>query len=212
MLRATKVVGNVFVIFFLITVFSLSLSVYSKDCSNSDLKTQIKCLTEEVKRVSSELNKLNSNSNASTTDVVIGVHYASNLGPIDTTNNGFVDGRLLVMQKRRDDTALRIGYTDNLRVVGANKACRWEILLDGKPCPSGALVYDRHDGNNSNVHDSAQVVGYCSGIMKGVRHVQVRVSDNPNTNFQNSNCETGWMESRWVLETIELNAYANDAD
>ena len=36
--------------------------------------------------------------------------------------------------KKSSSSSVRILYYDNLRVVGTNKWCRWEVKVDGKSC------------------------------------------------------------------------------
>ena len=137
---------------------------------------------------------------------LIKVTHTSGNGPNDGKDLGFVEGRKLSFTKQHHDTTVRIGYTDNLRVLGQNKACRWEILIDGKQCPSGELFYDRHDGNNANTHISQQVVGYCDALPKGPHEIAINVLAQPGRDhYRQSDCYTGWNNSRWVLEVMEIN-------
>ncbi|WP_133510966.1 hypothetical protein [Candidatus Thiosymbion oneisti] len=136
---------------------------------------------------------------------IINITYTSKLGPEDGKESGALEGRKLTFNKHKKDSVIRIGYTDNFRVIGERKACRWEIKVDGKSCPSGKLVYDRHDGNNSNVRTSNHVIGYCENLPKGNHTIKVWVGPRPgNDRYKKSNCDTGWAKSRWTLEVMEI--------
>ncbi|MDP7457162.1 MAG: hypothetical protein QGH47_00405 [Candidatus Woesearchaeota archaeon] len=130
------------------------------------------------------------------------------LGPVDETDNGPISSRQLRFNKKKDNTAVRIGYTDNLRVYGTNNACSWEIKVDSVSCPGGALIYDYYvyaATGYENTHRSYGVFGYCEGLSAGDHQFQVYVSSHPAaTAYANSNCYTGWHNSRWTLEAEEV--------
>lgn len=123
------------------------------------------------------------------------------IGPGDNTDFGPIVSRTLTVAKDRSDTALRIAYTDNLGVLLPNKSCRWEIRIDGAPCPSGALVYDLLSESAFH-HVSSTVTGYCNEITAGPHAVAVFVGSTPG--YTGTNCYTGFNESRWVLEVEEV--------
>lgn len=132
------------------------------------------------------------------------ISYATGLGPIDEKNTGRIESRKLTFIKLSDNTVIRFGYTDNLRVRGGGDACRWEILINGLSCPSGELVYDYHASGNDDAYRNRHVVGYCNNIPSGEHTVIVEVG--PVQEGRQGDCRTGWRNSRWVLEAAELEA------
>ncbi|MCP4105252.1 MAG: hypothetical protein GY749_06910 [Desulfobacteraceae bacterium] len=118
------------------------------------------------------------------------------------TGAGLITGRVLKFNKIRDDTAIRIGYTDNTRVM--NGAGRLEIIVDGVSCPGGALIYDYAMLNspNSNHHGSQQVVGYCQGITSGEHEIQIRTGTV--SEYPVGDIDIGYKYSTWVIEVEEV--------
>ncbi|MFK5948874.1 MAG: hypothetical protein QM500_08925, partial [Methylococcales bacterium] len=129
--------------------------------------------------------------------------YATGNGPDDDTDSGQIVSRVLTVNKLKDNTVLRIGYTDSMRTYLASKSCRWEIKIDGASCPGQSLIYDYYNiSTDIMLYRSQNVVGYCSGISSGSKQVQVWVSSTPG--YSDSDCYTGWKESTWVLEAEEV--------
>lgn len=139
-------------------------------------------------------------------------------GPID------VSGRALTFTKVRDDSVLRISYSDNFRAFRQNKvgenwhntdaACRWEVMIGDKDgnfasCPSGELVYDKYSGS-TNIHTPAQLLGFCSSIPAGETKIKVQVRVHPVewtkgiVHFEKTACFTGWHHSTSNLEVVEI--------
>lgn len=122
----------------------------------------------------------------------------------DGIDAGAVVSRSLTFQKRRPDTAVRIAWVDNLRVVGPNAACRWELKIDGKSCSSpGALVFDLYAALAGDQHFRSQAnFGTCLGVAPGTHTVQVHVGASPG--FSGGDCYTGWSAQYWSLEVEEV--------
>ena len=137
---------------------------------------------------------------------VIGITYSSGNGPNDGGDNNQIESRVHMFEKYREDTDLRIFYSDNHRVLGTNKACRWEVKIDGESCASTKLYGDRHDANGSNVHASSSIIGYCEGIGKGEREISVWVTPSPHKDnaYNGTDCYTGWNQSAWLIEVMEI--------
>lgn len=134
------------------------------------------------------------------------ISMATGLGPSDETDNGQIATRVLSFNKLYADTAIRIIYCDNIRVRGNDTAARWEIRVDGKAPPGGAIYQDKYSFCAGGVtiidrHDPATIVGYAVGIMPGVHTIGVWVG--PISTYP---CEayTGWANSRWTLEAQEV--------
>ena len=142
-------------------------------------------------------------------DFIRTVAYATGNGPDDPLDNGQVVSRVLNFTKKRDDTKIRISYTDNFRVVswggGSSNACSWELRIDGLSCPSQVLQYNEYvaSGNTlNNLHKSQSIVGYCDMVPAGNHQIQVWVGG-VNT-WPQSDCFTGWFNSTWVIEVEEV--------
>ncbi len=118
----------------------------------------------------------------------------------DSRDTGFITGRSLSFNKAKDTTAMRIGYSDNFRVTGTSKACRWEITVDDVSCPDYPLIFDFYS-DAGNTHRSTSMFGYCEGVSAGTHTIKVKVGSTPG--YTASDCFTGWSNSRWTLEAEE---------
>lgn len=133
------------------------------------------------------------------------VTYQTGAG-IDRRDDGLLDGRTLIFQKARSDTAMRVLYSDTLRVHGtANEACRWSLRFNNNPCPSGDLYVDRHVNKGADVHSESTLVGFCEGLPTGRHVMSVEVSRVVGDAYVDSDCYTGWNMKPWLLEAIEVN-------
>ncbi|ETR69495.1 MAG: hypothetical protein OMM_03895 [Candidatus Magnetoglobus multicellularis str. Araruama] len=141
------------------------LSLKQFEISNKVNEIPVKSIVEETAK-----EKLNEY-----TSKIINTSHISKLGPTDYTNPGLLKDRVLKFDKLKENSIIRIGYTDTFQAHGKNKACRWEIKIDGLSCPSGKLIYGRHDGKESNIHDSNHIIGYCENISKGKHNIQIWV-------------------------------------
>jgi hypothetical protein len=154
------------------------------------------------------VSKANSAQNTANETLIRTIAYATGNGPIDGTNVGQIKSRVLSFSKAKTNTKIRISYTDNLRIVGSAKACRWEIRVDGRSCPNQALIYDVHVQYVQTLRVST-VVGYCSGVAAGSHTIGIWVGNTPNYpgsgNYTGSDCCTGWYNSTWVIEAEEVN-------
>jgi len=141
------------------------------------------------------------------------IAHASGFHQVDLIDVGQIVTRVLSVNKRQASTALRIGYTDNLRVLGYDKSCTWEIRVDGQSCPSGSLKYAVYQAlaiaESSYMYRPNHVVGYCSGLAAGSHEIQIWVEQTVDQNpgaptYSGSDCYTGW-NSTWMLEAEEVN-------
>jgi hypothetical protein len=141
-------------------------------------------------------------------DLIRKVAIATGLGPEDDTDNGQIVSRVLTFTKHYADTAIRILYCDNLRVwdnlfnapATTGTAARWEIRIDGKSVPGGAIYQDKY-ADRGNDHAPATILGYATGIGAGAHTIGVWVSSI--TSYVN-NAYTGWHDSRWTIEAQEV--------
>jgi len=125
---------------------------------------------------------------------------ATGLGPNVGQINALVPGRTLSMNKMLAETTLRIAYSESFGVNNVRGGCRWEILIDGNTCPSGALVYDI--STNINIFRSASVFGYCKVPAAGSHTITIHSGPVPGS--VEGQCYTGWSASRWTLEAEEV--------
>ena len=124
---------------------------------------------------------------------------------IDQTDNGQIMSRVLTFNKLSDDTAIRIGYTDNFRTntpLFAPNSCTWEIRVDDVSCPGGNLEYANYELIDNNNHRLGSIFGYCEGLTVGTHEIQVWVSSTPGTT-SGADCYTGW-NTTWTLEAEEV--------
>ncbi|MBU1366371.1 MAG: hypothetical protein KJ711_00975, partial [Candidatus Omnitrophica bacterium] len=127
---------------------------------------------------------------------------ATGLGPNDGTDTGQIVSRVLSFTKTQADTAIRVGYTDNMRVYPAYKGGRWEIRVDGVAPPGGALIYDIYNRTSVNPHHSRTWVGYVEGLGVGTYQIQIWVGPSPG--YSGVDNYTGWNNSRWTIEAEEV--------
>lgn len=130
--------------------------------------------------------------------------YATANGPMNGLDIGQITSRVLTIVKKENNTAIRISYTDNLRTLGPNKACRWELKVNGNSSTIQPLVYDFFASlQGENPHRSRTLVGYFKGLTAGTHEIQVWVGPTPG--YSNCDCYTGFSNSTWVLEAEEVN-------
>ncbi len=141
-------------------------------------------------------------------DLIRKVAIATGLGPGDDTDSGQIVSRVLSFSKQYDDTAIRILYCDNIRVLGTNVAARWEIRIDGQPVPGGAIYQDKYT-DQGNMHMPTTILGYATKVGAGAHEIQIWVGSTPGYPATASggsavNAYTGWLNSRWTIEAQEV--------
>lgn len=134
---------------------------------------------------------------------LIDVHgFTKNLGP-STQRNGAIGGRKFTFTKKKDDSLLRILYTDTFRVICHSKryhgrwidgcAARWEIKIDGQSCPSGGIYQDWYVHRFQDPHRTQSFGGVCKGVSEGKHTLEVFVYKTPWHHQWNINYPyTGW--------------------
>jgi len=125
------------------------------------------------------------------------VSYVSGLTQ-DATDDGLIAGRSLSFTKLLATSRLRITWSDNLRVLGPNASCQWEVLIDAAsatPQLKTSLYVDA-----GLMHRQSTLVGYATGLGAGAHIIQIKVS-RPLTAA--ADCYTGW-ESTFLLEAEEM--------
>jgi len=109
----------------------------------------------------------------------------------DNSDNGVLAGRTVTFPKLYSDTGIRVGWSENFRVFGANTACRWEILFNGASCANpGPITFDKYVSDTQNAHEPAGVFGTCLGLPAGMVTITTRVGPAPG--YGVVDCYTGW--------------------
>ena len=102
----------------------------------------------------------------------------------DGVDDGAVNRSTCRLEKRSNDTILRLTFNGNMRVTGCSDCCaRWYLTVDGYECtmPIEGVIYTR-SGSTINIHRAAQISGLCNGttsnpagITSGAHIVRVNV-------------------------------------
>jgi len=113
--------------------------------------------------------------------------------------NGLIPDRVLNFDKIESDSRLRIAYYDNLRMLTANKACSWDVVLciDGAncgSCSSGRISGDIYNSVAQNDHGFHVIEGYCDNVPAGSHTLKI---DGGSTTthvggYSGGGCYTGW--------------------
>ena len=105
--------------------------------------------------------------------------------------------------KMLSSTSVRILYYDNLRVVGDNKWCRWEVKVDGLSC-SAPLAASVNHYTTDNEYPGI-ILGECLGVAAGAHKIKI-----VSTNSVGADCYSGWTSSPRVMHSLieiqEVNA------
>ncbi len=125
---------------------------------------------------------------------------ATAIGPVETADTGRLLSRTLNFTKTKDETAIRVGYTDNFRVNGQNSSGRWEIRVNGLPPAGGNVQFDIYEASG-NHHFSSTLVGYLEGVPAGTHSIEIWVGP---TSTSGGDLYTGWQETRWTIEAEEV--------
>jgi hypothetical protein len=116
---------------------------------------------------------------------------------------GRVESRTLKIEKKSAETVLRILYSDNTKIDGAQNATRWEIRLDGQPLKS-PIFMDRYDHKGINYYIHSTIVGYAHGLIPKTYEIQVWVVQVPSHSYRVDWIGTGGASSSWCLEAEEI--------
>jgi hypothetical protein len=135
-------------------------------------------------------------------DIIRTIARAQGYNQGDNTDNGpLAIGRLVNFTKRRNDTGLRVTYTDNIRVIGTGAAGRWEVKFNGVSAPLFPLAWDFYNGSSAFTHQPTTLVGTAFSLPAGVYAIRVYVGPSPS--YPVSDLYTGW-QGAWSLEVEEV--------
>lgn len=173
------------------------------------------CYTGWESNLYMEVRELTLEDGQKTVPVGVKVHMFQRNGQnIDARDNGYLNWRVLSFMKFKDDSYIRALYSDNLRVHGHGKWCKWEIRMfgpangnnygTGKACTQN-ISGNRYVVSNQNDHSPGIILGYCNtdgkSMKKGKYQMKITVKGN------SADCYTGWdrqSQNNFVLETEEL--------
>jgi len=121
----------------------------------------------------------------------------------DGMDNGGLFGRALTFVKTQSNTGLRVSWSDNFRVFGEGKACRWEIKFNDISCTNpGGLYFDKYESSTDNSHDPSSFFGTCFGLAAGTYTIRGYVGPTPG--FSGSDCYTGYSSQLFSIEVEEV--------
>ncbi len=184
----------------------------SSDLKSSEVMDQVRQeLAASLKHDQAFIEKVSGSLNSGLDDLkntltLQSAFHASAQGPYVENTRGVVDKRFMNFSKKQDGTVLRIAYEDVFRVTGMVKACRWEVLLDGKSCTSDAPLLDFYSGVSAIKTAQKRIIGYCENVPAGMHMVSVKGEPVPGKKiFERSVCSTGAEGYKWSIEVLEVN-------
>jgi len=126
----------------------------------------------------------------------------------DGKDAGMPLNRFMTFSKLQDGTDLKIGYYDTLRVIGANKWCMWELMINDKACPSGRITGTIFTKVSEDDHVPCTIVGICKNVPKTEPGKTHKLSVMLTNGGAGSDCYTGWYtnpnQGGFFMETEEL--------
>jgi hypothetical protein len=129
----------------------------------------------------------------------------------DGRDSGYLDGRRLVFDKSRDDTSVRVTWSDNRRGIGYIYGY-WEIYFNRQPCTDPGPVRFWHHSytsphNHNDNHYNSTLIGYCratsAGPMRaGEYTIEIQIHHQGGSS---SDWYVGWNAStQFVIEAEEV--------
>ncbi|XP_028416026.1 collagen triple helix repeat-containing protein 1-like [Dendronephthya gigantea] len=110
-----------------------------------------------------------------------------------------------VLDKKHDNSSLRVFYGGNLRIYRCNGCCkRWYFTFNGAECKKPMAidgVFYMRTGANQDILRHRHIEGYCNEIPKGSVRVGFRVGNC--RGYSNADAHSGWNSvSRIVIEEV----------
>ena len=105
----------------------------------------------------------------------------------------------------KSDTALKVSFQGNTRVLGDDKCNRWYFKFNGNECSGTmtieAVVYNNWSSGNPNMLHHRSFEGYCENIPQGVVRVELWVGQCGG--YTLGDAFTGWKSvSRIMIEEV----------
>ena len=81
--------------------------------------------------------------------------------------------------KLQSDTAIKVSFQGNMRVIGSSKCNRWFFKFNGNECSGPmtieAVVYNNWPSGNPNLLHHRSFEGYCENMQQGTVRVELWV-------------------------------------
>ena len=107
--------------------------------------------------------------------------------------------------KLQSNSALRVSFQGNMRVLGSSQCNRWYFKFNGNECSGPmtieAVVYNYWPSGNPNLLHHRSFEGYCENIPQGAVRVELWVGKC--RGYTLGNARTGWNSvSRIMIEEV----------
>ena len=107
--------------------------------------------------------------------------------------------------KQQSNSALRVSFQGNMRVLGSSKCNRWYFTFNGNECSGpmtiDAAVYNSWSSGNPDLWHHRSFEGYCENISQGAVRVELWVGQCSGSTL--GNAATGWGSvSRIMIEEV----------
>ena len=108
--------------------------------------------------------------------------------------------------KLLSETAIKVSFQGNMRVIGSSKCNRWFFKLNGNECSGpmtiDAVVYNSWPSGSPNLLHHRSFEGYCENIPQGTVRVELWVGSCPNGHTL-GDANTGWKSvSRIMIQEV----------
>jgi len=122
-----------------------------------------------------------------------------------------IPNKTLTVKKLKDETSIKVEYSDYMGVWDSCGRCVWEIRVDGESCPNQPLYFSSYNCIHTSTGNSRSLFfhnlkGYCEGLESGTHEIQVWV--NVDEGYASSNpsfmCRTGTYKTTWTIEAQEV--------
>ena len=110
-----------------------------------------------------------------------------------------------LFNKLQSDTAIKVSFQGNIRVIGTRKCNRWFFKFNGNECSGPmtieAAVYNSWPSVSPNLLHHRSFEGYCENIPQGRVTVELWVGQCPTSTL--GDAFTGWNSvSRIMIEEV----------
>jgi hypothetical protein len=141
-------------------------------------------------------------------EVTSTVHY-NYFTASDGQDNGAINDRTLTFNKQSNASLVLVTWYDNFRTYNHDRACRWEIYLNGLACSAPERIFGDNyiAGAVINNHRLGVITGICETagsdpLNSGTVTITGRVGPTPG--HSGSDCYTGWDNQPSFLMAQEL--------
>ncbi len=199
------------------TVTNQSSEISSQATEISTLKTSNTALSTKVTNQETKISNLETENQTLKTELSEPRKVFYTTGhKRDDREEGYIDLRVLNISKEKSDTALRITYTDNLRVYISNTACQYELKVFDRynnlqtQCNNlKFFLYDSSsDASNQAHHRTSTLSGVCekslpAGDYTIKTYVTNEFTDLEGADRSGGDCDTGF-GTQFLLQAEEI--------